>query len=85
MAHVVFVSQNSRLSPVINFLKRIACLFTGHPCAKTGRGGFLITEVQCERCGGLYAMHPDHGRTLLPMDAEMEKIFKDEQEFLKRN
>lgn len=58
-------------------IKRLICFFRGHPCVKTGRHGYVLTEHQCQRCGRIYVSHSGYGDTLMPGNSESDKIFSD--------
>ena len=67
----------------MTWLKRIACFFFGHPCVPTGRRGLVLTEHCCIRCDGIYVSHRDHGNALLPANEESDRIFADEERWLR--
>lgn len=56
---------------------RLRCRLFGHSCSPTGRHAILLTEWRCRDCDGLFVSHVDHGRALMPADAESDQIFRD--------
>ncbi len=52
----------------------LLCLFGGHPCEPTGRHGYLLIELRCTRCGGVYIKHGDYGNALIPASESSDFI-----------
>ena len=73
------VMRKVKSNTIQNMVQRILCFVQGHVCEPTGRHGIVIREMLCLRCGGLYAQHIEHGNCLLPVDADLDQVFRDRE------
>jgi hypothetical protein len=64
-------------------VRRVLCFVQGHPCQPTGRTAILLTEWVCQRCGGTFVSHKEHGNALVPGDPDSDRIFRDWMDAIK--